>query len=327
MKKLSIIVPLYKVEDYLGKCLDSLLSQGMPASDYEIIAINDGSPDASAAIARQYASAHPQIVFIDQENKGVSAARNAGLDRACGTFVLFVDPDDWIEENSLPPILDAAISQDLDVLYLSLDQYDESGAFICHVDDCGKPGVISDGFTHPRRTFLPTLYRRETIGGIRFRQGIIRGQDTVFNVMVQSQARRCSCFPGPYYGYLLRESSSRTVQGSEKNFASCLLAIDTIHDFRKAHFPDPAALQKDYFDRAMLVFIQRMMEWIVLPNRSKIHFDKLKAHLDAAGIGYLIEKQAEAMPGFDQPFSVFMLRQRIAGYWDALKGKFIPSRR
>ena len=95
MKLVSIIVPIYNAQNYLNRCLDSLLAQTL--EDIEIILINDGSKDDSLAICRAYEEKDSRIIVIDQKNAGVSAARNAGLDRASGQYVGFVDPDDWVE--------------------------------------------------------------------------------------------------------------------------------------------------------------------------------------------------------------------------------------
>ena len=93
--KVSIIVPVYNVEKYLRKCLDSLVNQTL--KDIEIICINDGSTDDSLNILQEYAREHHNVVVIDQENQGVSIARNNGINKAQGDYIGFVDPDDWVE--------------------------------------------------------------------------------------------------------------------------------------------------------------------------------------------------------------------------------------
>ena len=95
--KVSIIVPVYKVEPYLRRCLDSIAAQTF--TDWECMLIDDGSPDASGEICDEYASRDGRFRVIHQENKGVSAARNAGLTAAKGKYIGFVDSDDWIEPN------------------------------------------------------------------------------------------------------------------------------------------------------------------------------------------------------------------------------------
>lgn len=96
--KVSVIIPIYNVEQYLSKCLDSIINQTY--KNLEIICINDGSPDNSLAILEEYAKKDSRIIIINQGNAGVSTARNRGLDIATGEYISFVDPDDWIESNT-----------------------------------------------------------------------------------------------------------------------------------------------------------------------------------------------------------------------------------
>lgn len=320
--KVSVVIPVFKVEEYLAACLDSILAQGFAQDEFEVIIINDGSPDNSKAIALEYAAKYPNFIFIDQENQGVSVARSAGLDKASGDYIAFIDPDDTIYPNSLKPIVERAEKDDLDVLYLSLDVFDEQGNLLNAIEKCGDDSIIQDGFSHPRRTYLSTLYKRSAIGGIRFKPGIIRGQDTVLNIMVQAMAKRVSYCSVPYYKYLQRGSSSRQFVGTDRNFVSSLLAIKTIDDFRKEHFPEQTAQQKEYFDQAIMIFVQRTLEWNVFPQKSKKNFDGLKAKLKALGLGYLIAKMTKKFPMFDKPFSVFMAYRKLSGYWHGLLHKF-----
>ena len=95
--KISIIVPIYNVESYLKRCLDSLINQTY--SNIEIILINDGSTDLSGDISSKYAKIDKRIKLINSSNKGVSCARNKGLELASGDYIMFVDPDDYIELN------------------------------------------------------------------------------------------------------------------------------------------------------------------------------------------------------------------------------------
>lgn len=98
---LSLIVPVYNTEAWLAECLESLLHQDIPAKDYEILCINDGSTDKSGAILQAYQNAHENIRVLEQENSGVAAARNAGMDAAAGEYLWFVDSDDFIAQNCL----------------------------------------------------------------------------------------------------------------------------------------------------------------------------------------------------------------------------------
>ena len=105
MIKLSIVIPVYNVEKYLAKCLDSVI---YPALDgYEVIVVNDGSTDGSGAIAAEYAAHYPGLLrLIEQENGGLGAARNTGLEAAEGEFVFFLDSDDSLREKAVPEMLE-----------------------------------------------------------------------------------------------------------------------------------------------------------------------------------------------------------------------------
>lgn len=99
--KISVIVPVYNAEKHLRQCLDSLLDQGIPEDQYEIICINDGSKDTSLSIIKEYVTRHKNVILIDKENEGVSATRNKGLDAARGKYVWFIDADDWVAKDFL----------------------------------------------------------------------------------------------------------------------------------------------------------------------------------------------------------------------------------
>lgn len=126
MKRLSIITTLYNSAEYLPKCLDSLLAQDISKSDYEIILVNDGSPDNSEEVARSYSRDYGNIRVIVQENKGLAGARNTGLRAAEGKYLCFVDPDDYILENSLKVLLEKMEAEQLDVLRFGYTEVDES---------------------------------------------------------------------------------------------------------------------------------------------------------------------------------------------------------
>ena len=118
MKRLSVIVPIYNVEPFVERCLRSLEDQGIPEVDYEIICINDGSPDNSREVVCRLQKEFKNIVLIDQENQGVSQARNNGIDKACGRYLLFTDPDDYVESGSFSHILQTVGEQRAQVSFL-----------------------------------------------------------------------------------------------------------------------------------------------------------------------------------------------------------------
>lgn len=113
MAKVSVVIPVYNVEKYLERCLDSLLSQTL--EDIEIICINDGSTDKSLDILHKYAEKDERITVINQKNKGMSYSRNKGLEVATGEYVGFVDSDDYIDKDYYEKLYSVATSYDADI--------------------------------------------------------------------------------------------------------------------------------------------------------------------------------------------------------------------
>lgn len=116
MVKLSIIVPLYNSATWLPKCLDSLLCQDLKVFEYEIICVDDGSPDDSRSVASSYMAEHPNIKVLSQSNQGTSGARNTGIRHSVGKYLCFVDPDDYVEKNVYGGLVKRMEEEDLDML-------------------------------------------------------------------------------------------------------------------------------------------------------------------------------------------------------------------
>lgn len=114
--RLSIIIPVFNVEKHIANCIQSLLNQDLKDDDYEIIIVNDGSKDNSIEIVKQFQLNHSNILVFNKENGGVGSARNYGLDVAKGNFIYFIDPDDYLANNTLKPILDCIETNNLQVL-------------------------------------------------------------------------------------------------------------------------------------------------------------------------------------------------------------------
>jgi len=177
--RLSIIVPAYKVEAYIEKCIRSLEDQDIPKSDYEIIITNDGSPDKSREIVEKLQAEFPNIVLINQENQGVSIARNNAINKAKGRYLMPIDPDDYVLPNTFSTILSTAESKDLDVLYLSFEIFSAEGKSIWHTNYNKQQHNIYDGVDayfaargtnvkDPDRSWA-ILYRREMIEAYQLR--------------------------------------------------------------------------------------------------------------------------------------------------------------
>lgn len=116
MKKLSIIIPIYNVEKYLIRCFDSIYSQDIDESLFEVIAVIDGSPDNSLEMTQEYAKSHGNLLVVNKENGGVSSARNKGIELAKGEYIMFVDPDDCLMASSLQKVIDIALPSCADII-------------------------------------------------------------------------------------------------------------------------------------------------------------------------------------------------------------------
>lgn len=119
--KISIIVPIYNVENYLRRCLDSLINQSL--TDIEIILVNDGSPDRSYLICDEYAKLDSRIKVINKENEGLGLARNRGLEVAVGEYIAFVDSDDFVELDMYKKLYDSAQSNGSDVVFCNFNEF------------------------------------------------------------------------------------------------------------------------------------------------------------------------------------------------------------
>jgi glycosyltransferase involved in cell wall biosynthesis len=130
--RLSIVIPVYNVEKYIAKCLDSALDQGLHTKDYEIIVVSDGSTDGSFKIAQSYAKVNSHIKVIEKENGGIGSARHCGMDVAQGKYIYFLDSDDYLVSNCLNKIVDTCDHHNLDILtfrsssFSSLSSKDDS---------------------------------------------------------------------------------------------------------------------------------------------------------------------------------------------------------
>ena len=114
--KLSIITPLYNCEKYISQCLDSIFKQDIDESDFEVIVVDDGSSDNSPAIVMQHTISHANIILLSQENQGVACARNNGIYKAKGEYVMFIDADDMLVSGSLKTLLQIAVENKADIV-------------------------------------------------------------------------------------------------------------------------------------------------------------------------------------------------------------------
>ena len=221
--KVTVIVPVYNVEQYLEQCIQSILSQTY--DNLEIILINDGSTDSSAKICQYYADIDTRITYLEQSNQGVSVARNLGLHTASGEWVSFVDADDWITPDMISVLLNESHNSDVIIgdFYVSRnDKSIKTSFFASWVDRDKKLDPIylignslcctSYGTAKYCSVGTPwaKLYRRDFLlaHNLEFSPGVRRMQDVVFNVRVfMSNPRVAYCDCNIYY-YRISDNSA-----------------------------------------------------------------------------------------------------------------------
>lgn len=185
MPELSIIVPVYKVEKYLPRCIDSILAQTF--GDFELVLIDDGSPDGCGRICDEYARKDKRIVVIHQKNMGVSAARNAGLDIARGRYIGFVDSDDWIEPQMYEVMMDAIRENGADMAVCGVRYADEDGKFT-RADRLSegvysRDGLLEDVFAMPNKLgggCCNKVFDASKTASVRFKVGMTIAEDTLY---------------------------------------------------------------------------------------------------------------------------------------------------
>lgn len=214
--KLSIIIPVYNVEDYLVKCLNSCVLQNVDKSEYEIIVVNDGSKDNCANIIAQYDWKGCNHIIITQKNQGLSIARNNGVKVAQGDYVWFVDSDDWISQNSLQ---------------LLLPLLDSNTDIICqraYYKNYGEKKVLAEkkGFYESGQEMLQNdydvmavlyIYKREFFNNLGFAfEPNIYHEDTQFTPRAVYLSRKIKCINTPIYHYLQRGGSIMSLHNPKK---------------------------------------------------------------------------------------------------------------
>lgn len=157
--RLSVIIPVYNAGRYIGSCLQSLYRQGLEETDFEVIVVDDGSQDDSLIQAGHFADLHSNIQLITQKNQGVSAARNNGMKKAKGTYIYFIDADDYLMDATLGQLLAVAEARQLEVVRGELVEVDQEGRF------------LRDSLRFEQRK----TYAHQLMDGIAFYENIFQG--------------------------------------------------------------------------------------------------------------------------------------------------------
>lgn len=232
---ISVVIPVYNIENYIGKCLDSILAQTF--QDYEVIVVNDGSSDKTGVVCDEYAAKNDRIRVIHKENEGVSVARNTGIELASGEYFLFFDGDDFMEPYTMEELYKTAKEQQADTVIYGYHRYENDKVKetcyprfdkdIYEKDEivqevlpafiglsCDK---INDWLNHKADALYvenPALWRTMTSAkvikenNIRFIPNLKVGEDTLFIATYLSFAKKCYIQQKCYYYLVTRETST-----------------------------------------------------------------------------------------------------------------------
>ena len=232
---ISIIVPIYKVENYLSQCIESILSQTY--QDIEILLIDDGSPDNCGAICDEYAKHDKRIRVFHVENKGAGAARNLGLENAKGEFISFVDSDDYVDNGFIEYLYNLLVENDCDVSYCAYRYVDEASGKSFPQKESGEniqSKILARNDAMKLALTMKNgmgmylwngLFRREILS--RFDENHFIAEDQIFTVATLLKARYVAKGYSLRYSYRIRTGSSRSYNIA-KRFADCKFALDQI---------------------------------------------------------------------------------------------------
>lgn len=220
MPKLSVMIPVYNVEAYLRKCLDSVIYPQL--SDYEIVLVNDGSTDSSGDICREYASRYPELIrLITTENGGIGKARDVGIDTARGEYIIFVDSDDYLSENAVPEIMET-LALDFQMCIFDIRSVNEDGKLLKLIPGCKRDGEFTLE-SYPELLFdMPSawnkIYRRSlfTDNGIYYPSRVWY-EDMYVTPHMYAKAGKMLAIHKPWYNYLQRAGSITNSKNTQRN--------------------------------------------------------------------------------------------------------------
>lgn len=245
--RVSVIVPIYNVEDYVAECITSLKNQTF--GDFEAICVDSGSHDSSFSVAQEAAGGDPRFRFIQGEDRGQSVARNMALDVARGDYLLNLDSDDYYLPHTLESLVGKADEEALDLLFFAAKTFYENDGLAHsnpepHDDRADIPGVLpgSEMYVCMEKTgaFRPSacmfLMRRNLVeqAGLRFEEGIIH-EDLLFTMMIFPKAQRTAFLNETFYQRRMRPGSTMTGQRGVRNIRGHLVASMRMEGWLNTH--------------------------------------------------------------------------------------------
>lgn len=300
MPAISVIMPVYKVEQYLAECLDSVLAQTM--KDIEIICVNDGSPDDSQAILEAYAARDPRIKVIVQENAGPSAARNTGVRQATGEYIYYVDPDDVIEPNTCEVLWQHIEATQADIVVFGMDDIIENPStdpWFIHVSSPRE--VFYAAFDPYALLYEPgafpftwrNIYRRGMLlkHGIEYDESLRLGEDVVYQFTAFPHARRIQFIPDKLYHYRRMRKDSLTKNAHEHMFDMVMNHVDMVGNIKKAW--QKKNIWQQYYEKIFCWILN-----FVVPDFERVEKGR-RGELAAALLKVLCDRPPENMNEYD----------------------------
>ena len=255
MPEISIIVPVYNVEQYLPRCIDSILAQTF--TDFELLLIDDGSPDNCGKVCDDYAAKDARIRVFHKENGGVSSARNFGLDRITGEYVSFIDSDDVVSPRFLEILRKYA--DENTIPFCEYVPFRDTVSFECPVSGTVE---LLDPSSYMKYPILHTvvcnkLFPSAAVKTARFQTGIKNGEDTLFAYgVVSGEAHRYVYVKEKLYGYFERDNSAvNTIDAAGKE--NIFRVMTVMYETEKAKGNDSAKLHDYWILKALSVLYDK----------------------------------------------------------------------
>lgn len=218
-KKVSVIIPIYNIRDYICRCLNSVINQSY--TNLEILAVDDGSPDESGKIAEEYAEKDARIRVIHRENGGLSEARNSGLNCATGEYVFFLDGDDWLDLHAIDNLVRIAAVHDADVVACGITKVWEDGREELWTDQTpgiwdGRESVVQMmNRTNVCSVAWNKLYKKSLWSDIAFPVGCVHEDEyTIYKVLYKS--KKVVYVPDGLYKYFQRDTGIMGVSVAQR---------------------------------------------------------------------------------------------------------------
>lgn len=269
--KISVIVPIYNVQEYLSQCIDSLLDQ---AIDLELILIDDGSTDDSGSIAGHYAKKDHRIKIIHQQNQGLPAARNAGLEKATGRYIAFVNSDDFIKKDSLCTLYQEIHTNNADIVMANAISCYSDGSTVTSyniVTEATKQSVLSGKQCYTQlmkgESFPPMvycyMYKREYLERLKIKFEDVLHEDELWTPIVLIQAERAIITGLDFYHYRLRNDSIVHTSSLRRKAYSLFYIVTHLIDFANCYRFDEENLEvKSWLYVKIFSLYSRAFSWL-----------------------------------------------------------------